>query len=538
MSTNDPQPFATGRREQLNPDPSANGIRQHPTHNPLTGTGPQPALQESLKLDAIIVPASRTAANLDQAIALARAAGCWLVILCSGQLDAKEAREYADARSYGKVIAADIPNGYSHELLNFQRLRAIRSGLPKACGYFTTDLSIKRNVGLILARMLNWQRIFFLDDDIRDITYSNLQDTVDMLGSYLAAGLWITDFPDNSVVCHANRVTGANQDVFVSGAALAVNCDAELGFFPEIYNEDWLFFFDYASRGKLANSLLEATQLEYRPFAQPRRAAWQEFGDVIAEGLYSLVHLNLRIEAATREYWADFLEARRIFLEDVLERAEAARSEMPEGLTASVREAAKTRQKIQPMLCERYVQAWRKDKVDWSRRLNDVPRMQSVEAALRWLRLIPVISASTDRSTLIRQDGTLQGATAGPVTIPVSGAMREMSERSKVAAAVTATDARRPTRGPRHARPRRWQFSFWWRLKDRAPSRGRRWPRESRRPAALIRLPKSPSVDAGSPMPARLSGSGLPEYPVSHPVESPVLLTASLVGRVNRGVEV
>src|SRR5579872_4429136 len=113
MSTNDPQPFATGRREQLNPDPSANGIRQHPTHNPLTGTGPQPALQESLKLDAIIVPASRTAANLDQAIALARAAGCWLVILCSGQLDAKEAREYADARSYGKVIAADIPNGYS-----------------------------------------------------------------------------------------------------------------------------------------------------------------------------------------------------------------------------------------------------------------------------------------------------------------------------------------------------------------------------------------------------------------------------------------
>jgi hypothetical protein len=539
MSANDPQPSTAGRGEPLNLDPSANGIRQYHTHNPLTGTGPQPAPQGSLKLDAIIVPASRTAANLDQALALARAAGCWLVILCSGQLNAKEAREYAAARSYGKVVAADIPNGYSHELLHFQRLRTIRSGLPKACGYYTTDLSIKRNIGLILARMLKWNRIFFLDDDIRDITYSNLQDTVDMLGSYFAAGLWITDFPDNSVVCHANRVTGEKQDVFVSGAALAVNCDVELGFFPEIYNEDWLFFFDYASRGKLANSLLKAAQLEYRPFAHPRRAAWQEFGDVIAEGLYSLVHLNLPIEAATREYWTDFLEARRTFLEDVIWRAEAARSDTPEGLTASVREAVKTLQKIQPLLCERYVRAWREDMTDWSRRLNGVPEMRSIEAALRELRLIPVISASTGRSTLRRQDGALQGATAGPVMIPVSGAMREMSERTKVPPAVPATEARRPPRGPRHARPRRWSLTFWRRLKDRAPSRGGRWTRESRRPTASVRLPKPPGADADRPVPTPVfSGSRFPEYPVSHSVESPVLVTASLVGRVNRGVEV
>lgn len=539
MSANDPQPSTAGGREPLNLAPSANGIRQHPTHNPLTGTGPQPALQDSLKLDAIIVPASRTAANLDQALALARAAGCWLVVLCSGQLKAKEAREYAAARSYGKVVAADIPAGYSHELLHFQRLRAIRSGLPKACGYYTTDLSSKRNIGLLLARMLKWQRIFFLDDDIRDVTYSNLQDTVDMLGSYFAAGLWITNYPDNSVVCHANRVTGANQDVFVSGAALAVNCDVEMGFFPEIYNEDWLFFFDYASRGKLANSLLKAAQLEYRPFAQPKRAAWQEFGDAIAEGLYSLIHLHLPIEAATREYWAYFLEARRIFLEDVITRAEAARSDMPDGLTASVREAVKTLQKIHPVLCERYVQAWREDMADWSKRLNGVPQMPSIEAALRELRLTPVISTSTDRSTPPRQDGALQGATAGPVAIPVSGALKEMPERIKVAAAITATDARRPARGPRHARRRRWQLSFWRRFKDRAPSRGRRWTLDSRRPTASARPPTPSSADAGRAASAHvLSGSRFPEYPVSHSVEAPVLLTASLVGRVNRGVEV
>ena len=33
----------------------------------------------------------------------------------------------------------------------------------------------------------------------------------------------------------------------MSGAALAVDTAADIGFFPNVYNEDWLFFFDYAA---------------------------------------------------------------------------------------------------------------------------------------------------------------------------------------------------------------------------------------------------------------------------------------------------
>ena len=168
---------------------------------------------------------------------------------------------------------------------------------------------MKRNIGLVLARMLGWQRVFFLDDDIRDIAYPDLQRTVDMLGSFSAAGMRVTEFPDNSIVCHANRMTGGSQDVFVSGAALAVECDSDIGFFPGIYNEDWFFFFDAASKGQLGNSYLKATQLVYYPFAKPERAAWQEFGDVLAEGLYALLHLHMDVEQATSAYWAFFLEA-------------------------------------------------------------------------------------------------------------------------------------------------------------------------------------------------------------------------------------
>jgi len=33
----------------------------------------------------------------------------------------------------------------------------------------------------------------------------------------------VTDFPDNSVVCHAHHQTEASRDVFVSGSVPAVN---------------------------------------------------------------------------------------------------------------------------------------------------------------------------------------------------------------------------------------------------------------------------------------------------------------------------
>ena len=349
--------------------PFAEGIRQHDTHSILTQTaGPRDIPFASLGLDAIVVPASRLAAHLDHAVTLARAAGCWLLILCSGRLDSTEAVNFLAARSYHKAVAIDLPRDYSHKLLCFPELAAVSSELPKACDLFTTDLSMKRNIGLVLARMQGWRRIFFLDDDIRDIAYPDLQRTVDMLGSFSAAGLWVTDFPDNSIVCHANRYTGGSQGVFVSGAALAVDCESDIGFFPDIYNEDWLFMFDYASAGKLANSSLQATQLCYYPFAKAGRAAWQEFGDVIAEGLYTLLHLGLDVAHATRAYWGDFLEARRSFLEAILTRLPHAYPEMRDEIQMSVQQAEKCLQTIKPDLCERYVQAWRYDLADWKQR--------------------------------------------------------------------------------------------------------------------------------------------------------------------------
>jgi len=397
----------------------AQDIRQHGTHGEITRRARlRGASRRGLELDAIIVPGSRPATNLDHAVMLAKAAGCWLLVVCSQRLRGPEVKEFLAERSFRKAIVIDLPPGYSHKLLEFPELRSIEKELPPECNYYTTDLSMKRNIGLVLAKMMGWQRVFFLDDDIRDIAHPNLQTTIDMLGSFPAVGMRVTDFPDNSIVCHANRETKGSQDVFVSGAALAINCDGDIGFFPDIYNEDWLFFFDNASNGRLANSCLEATQLAYYPFASEKRAAWQEFGDVLAEGLYALLHLGRSVKDATPDYWANFLEARRSFLEAILTRSESADLEIRDDVVSSVTSALKSLGQIDAALCHRYVQAWQADLRQWKRRMAEVPADLPLQDALTELGLSP--TATADRLWRILPNWDLPKATitAGPVSIP------------------------------------------------------------------------------------------------------------------------
>jgi len=422
-------PVGPARRAVILMNQDEAGIRQHGTHRDLEGRGELEGKPraDAPGLDAIIVPGARPAEYLDHAVTLARAAQCSLVVLCSQNLRGKDVKEYLVARSFSDAIVIDLPPGYSHRLFHFPGLLRMKDQLPAACRNRATDLSMKRNIGLVLARMMGWQRVFFLDDDIRDISYQDLQHTVNMLGSFSAAGMRVTEFPDNSIVCHANRMTGGSQDVFVSAAALAVNCDSDIGFFPDIYNEDWLFFFDAVSEGHVGNSNLKATQLYYYPFANAARAAWQEFGDVLAEGLYALLHVGLDVGQATSRYWAFFLEARRNFLEETLSRAQNAPPDMRDEIVASVQAAEKCLHKIDPDLCARYVQAWRRDLRSWKLRWAEIPRMPSLDAALAVLGLATT-SDDITRRILHPQDRPTPRRTLGPFTIPKFETLREMAE--------------------------------------------------------------------------------------------------------------
>jgi hypothetical protein len=369
--------------------PLSSRVRQHDTHKELVGrAGTHVAPASPPQLDAIIVPASRHANNLDHAVTLARAARCRLVVLCSHDAVRADVEQFFSSRSFERGVVIDIPRGYSLPGLELSTSLIAKNDLPPACKLYETDLSTKRNIGLLLARMMRWRHIFFLDDDIRDLSWHNLYRTVSMLGEeYSAAGMRVDMYPDNSIVCHAHRETLEHQDVFVSGSSLAVDCRGPIDFFPEIYNEDWLFFYEYAATGKLGTSGLNVTQLRYDPFAEPQRAAWQEFGDVLAEGLYGLLHLNMEATHATLDYWEAFLEARWRFLNAIVSRSSAVHAELQAKILASVDEACGSLAEIRPEFCEYYVRAWLADRESWKQYLTTQPDGLPLDATLERLGL-------------------------------------------------------------------------------------------------------------------------------------------------------
>jgi hypothetical protein len=327
------------------------------------------------------------------AIELAIAADCQLVVVCSMRTRPEKVRSLFARKDFTRGIAVEVPRGYGHRFLRLETTEWMKHGPGKdVCGGRDSDLSTKRNIGLLLAWLLGWQHILFMDDDIRGISVDDLARTVSLLRhGFRSAGMQVKHFPDNSVVCHARRMVGLDQGVFVSGSLLAVDCSAPFGFFPDIYNEDWLFFYRDVAARKLASPGLHATQMrqmKYNPFADPQRAAREEFGDAIAEGLYSpLHHGGPGPELPGSQYWERFLLDRNAILDGVFRQLDKAPAELRDEIKKAMLIARETLQKITPVMCADYIAAWQRDLDEWASSLASLPRDLTMAKALHKLDL-------------------------------------------------------------------------------------------------------------------------------------------------------
>jgi hypothetical protein len=445
-------------------------VRQYETHRQLAGRArPGSRRVGRADPDAIIVPASRTAENLDEAVTLAQAAKCWLVVLCSRETRATDVGQLFTDKRFARGVAIDIPADYHHPLLAFSSSALARDSKSPVCVNPNGDLSTKRNLGLLLARMLGWSRIFFMDDDVRGVSLADLRATVSMLDRYRTVGMRVTDYADNSVVCHAHRATGADQDVFVSGSVLAVNCQQPFGFFPEIYNEDWLFFYDDVRTGRLGWSGRDVTQLRYDPFENVGRAEGQEFGDVLAEGLYTLIHVGSGVTEATVGYWNKFLTTRKKVLGQIIERADLVAPEIGQNIVRAVQTAMLCLMQLQPKAFDDYIKAWQDDLRAWAECLETLHRVDSMEEALEMLELGP---AQRGRPT---------------IHIPV-GIMSDLEEILDAAAFATSR------MGLESSLPRRSTGVRWRTGRDRTDGCPRSRPVEARRTGRRL----GAGADAGS----------------------------------------
>jgi hypothetical protein len=353
-------------------------------------TRPDPAPQHSSRLDAIIVPTARPTDSLLTVIDIAARLGCPLLVLCSRRASASQAVELARPPGVN-LIAIDtgelpkwlIPSFETNELL---------LGTPFE---LNKDLSRKRNIGLLFARLAGWQRIVFLDDDIDVPQPRDLRDAVALLDTFEAVGLSIGGFPDNSVVCHAYRDIGGSQDTFIGGGALAVNSFSITSFFPQIYNEDWFFLLDGESLTLRPSATTGvALQKEYDPFADQTRARSQEFGDCLAEGVYWLLDRGMPIEHANADYWTAYLQNRREFITGIADLVKLSARDLParNRMVEALRAAAHHNRLIDPALCVAYLKAWREDCATWR---DHVETLASAASGKFWPEAFPFVSGMT-----------------------------------------------------------------------------------------------------------------------------------------------
>lgn len=352
------------------PDGSRSTLYHHGSHQGLLQRSNKPVLARKC-IDAIFVPTARPPAYLTEVAELAMTLGCPLVTMHSGKWTSASRATDRLHDDLGlkslDLIAIDVPAPSGLRLPSWET----SSKLAGTVFARRTDLSTKRNLALLLCRLLGWSRILFLDDDITGLNPDDVLDASGLLDDYNAVGLRVAGFPDHSVVCHAYREAGGRQQAFIGGGALAIATDRCNSFFPDIYNDDWFFLIDDKGSLQPTTATGEVIQYPYDPFRSPERARAEEFGDMLAEGIYWLLDQGKSIADADFDHWRHYKKIRRRFITDVLAMVQTEPAENTKEAAEKERKIAALKgalgrlSLISPALCDSYLRAWSADRKRW-----------------------------------------------------------------------------------------------------------------------------------------------------------------------------
>lgn len=356
----------------------------HGSHRDLLWSGDD---VQAKPIDAVIVPTARPPAYLGPAASLAQVLGCPLVTLHSKQWTSAD-KAVQRLPNWVNLIAIDVPDTGQLRLPQWQTAGYLPDKIfPRLAKYPRTDLSAKRNLGLVLSRLCGWSSVMFLDDDITELDPGDVRRASGLLDTHNAVGLHVCGFHDHSVVCHAYRDAGGHQQSFVGGGALVVQAKRNRSLFPEIYNDDWFFLLD-GDKGLQSTAVTgRVAQYPYDPF-RPDRARAEEFGDVLAEGIYWLLDQQLSLAAADEAHWTTYLTLRKQFIErvrDMVEADDALEAVEKVRRVDALRGSLGRLSLITPRLCVSYLRAWQADQQTWRRHIDELPTDLDAVSALNLL---------------------------------------------------------------------------------------------------------------------------------------------------------
>jgi hypothetical protein len=362
------------------------------------------------RLDAIVVPSRRPAEHLEHAANLAARLNATLVVLCSKDLSSRQAVEFLDRRHPGaRAVAIDVNAQPGHPIF-------CHASTDQRWAWWAPyrRVASARNLALALAWSMRWRMVLFLDDDISGLSIDSILRAAGTVSDDRRArgaapvdvvGWRVNHFPDNSVVCHAARIAGLPQRVFIGSGALLVGIHRDLGFFPPIYNEDWLFLFDALERRSVCVMPDEENviQLSYDPFSDQSRADAEEFGDCFAEGLFERLHERPptqlgptgRLASAVDDlsdptrgvsYWSHIVAGRGRLISEIEARLVASRSDSSlypvDVVRGALAVSGETLSRIDPEYFALFLRAWRRDLTMWRAGLDHLPRQSRIDEAL------------------------------------------------------------------------------------------------------------------------------------------------------------
>jgi hypothetical protein len=221
-------------------------------------------------------------------------------------------------------------------------------------------LPLKRNFALRHASVMGFRKILIVDDDIRSIDKKRLKAGADCLDKYALAGCFVNDFLDTSVLGHLEKAAGEEIHPFLSGSFLFIKPPETQSFFPCLYNEDWLFMIPHVQNGT-ACSFGNVRQEAFDPFGNLSRPVFQEFGEIIIEGLYALIEskqYEFRFKSKT---WIDVIAQRREILKSLSKRLAKKKHQI------TIKQMLESNSHITEADCCDFISYWERDTISWSK---------------------------------------------------------------------------------------------------------------------------------------------------------------------------
>jgi hypothetical protein len=355
-------------------------------------------------LGGIVLPTSRPffqhLPGLALAVELALNHRCSLIVICSRAAKVNDFPTVFREKLGEMLTLIDLADVHPDWLPSLESSAHSVSRLHRS-----NDVGSKRNVGLAAAVSRRWEFMLLVDDDIATaesgptLNSGYLSHAISAMQrdpSLKATGWTLEDYDDNSVVGHARPLVDLPQGIFIGGGALLVRCDCDVSFFPDIYNEDWLFLIALAmAAGTQENQKPlgwggRVHQRAYAPF-RTRRAQSEEAGEVIGECLMNLLedHGPNYETLMTPSYWRRALQSRWCLLEEIKKAAvkqaesrfETVGPRTRQRLVEAMSAAQAVHRELRPMELLDFVRAWRGDERAWRRHLSRLVAESPSDAA-------------------------------------------------------------------------------------------------------------------------------------------------------------